>query len=123
LTRAVKGCNGFRFTLFSFLNREPLNREPSNLKYKNIVKPDFWFVYVLECANGAFYTGITKNVPARLKAHNNGTGARYTRSFGPAKLVWTERRTSKSLALKREARIKSFPKSAKTALIRNKKKK
>jgi len=82
--------------------------------------PDFWFVYMLKCANGAFYTGITKDVPARLKAHNNGTGARYTRSFGPVKLVWKERRASKSQALKREARIKSWLNSAKAALIRKK---
>ena len=83
-------------------------------------KPDFWFVYVLKCANGAFYTGITKDVPARLKAHNNGTGASYTRSFGPVKLVWTERRASKSLALKREARIKSWSSQAKAAFVRKK---
>ena len=83
-------------------------------------KPDFWFVYIMKCANGAFYTGITKDVPARLKAHNNGTGARYTRSFGPVKLVWKERRTGKSLALKREARIKSFSKTDKAALIKKK---
>ena len=85
-----------------------------------MTRPDFWFVYILKCANGAFYTGITKDVPARLKAHNNGIGARYTRSFGPVKLVWKERRSSKSLALKREARIKSWPSAAKAALARNK---
>ena len=85
-----------------------------------MTRPDFWFVYILKCANGAFYTGITKDVPARLKAHNNGTGARYTRSFGPVKLVWQERRTSKSLALQREARIKNWPSAAKAALGRKK---
>ena len=90
------------------------------LKYKKMPRPDFWFVYMLKCANGAFYTGITKDVQARLKEHNNGTGARYTRSFGPVKLVWKERRTSKSQALKREARIKSWPSPAKAALVRKK---
>ena len=75
---------------------------------------------MVKCANGAFYTGITKDVPARLKAHNNGTGGRYTRSFGPVRLIWLERRTSKSQALKREARIKSWPRSAKAALVRKK---
>lgn len=83
-------------------------------------RPDFWFVYILKCANGAFYTGIAKDIPARLKAHNNGTGARYTRSFGPVKLVWKERRTTKSLALKREAWIKSLSKTDKTALVKKK---
>ena len=83
-------------------------------------KPEFWFVYVLKCANGAFYTGVTTNIPARVKAHNNGTGARYTRSFGPVKLVWVERRSSKSLALKREARIKNLSKSEKAALVAKK---
>ncbi|HAF94968.1 MAG: hypothetical protein A2021_08115 [Elusimicrobia bacterium GWF2_52_66] len=85
-----------------------------------MTKPDFWFVYMLKCANGAFYTGITKDIPARLKAHNNGTGARYTRSFGPVKLVWNERRSSKSQALKREASIKSRSAGAKAAMARSK---
>ena len=83
-------------------------------------RPDVWFVYILKCANGAFYTGITKNIPARVKAHNDGTGARYTRSFGPVKLVWREKRASKSLALRREARIKSLSNPAKAALVRKK---
>ncbi|HAH31391.1 MAG TPA: hypothetical protein DCL44_03650 [Elusimicrobia bacterium] len=81
-------------------------------------KPDFWFVYILKCANGAFYTGITKDVAARVAAHNNGTGARYTRSFGPVKLVWQERRTNKSLALKREAKIKSWSRENKSAFCK-----
>jgi len=77
-----------------------------------------WFVYVVECANGAFYTGITCDVVRRMEQHNSGRGAKYTRAFGPVKLVWLERsRGGQSAALKREALVRRLPRAQKARLI------
>lgn len=75
-------------------------------------------VYLLSCADGTLYCGIAKNAEARLKAHNAGKGAKYTRSRLPVKIVYTETVTDKSTALKREIAIKRMPREQKLALIR-----
>ena len=77
------------------------------------------FVYLLECSDKSFYCGYTKNLAARVEAHNNGTGARYTRSHRPVKLVYFERKRGIGAALKRELEIKSFPRKKKIELIKN----
>jgi predicted GIY-YIG superfamily endonuclease len=79
---------------------------------------EVWFVYVLRCAEGTLYTGITKDVTRRIQQHNNGTASRYTRSRRPVKLVYQETQRSRSLALKREAAIKLLTRKQKLALIR-----
>jgi predicted GIY-YIG superfamily endonuclease len=79
---------------------------------------DHWFVYLLQCADGSLYTGVTKDVSRRCQQHNAGTASRYTRSRLPVELVYKERRTSRSLALKREAAIKAMSRLEKLALIR-----
>ena len=76
-----------------------------------------WFVYILRCAGGSLYTGISKDVPRRLEQHNPGTASRYTRSRLPVKLVYQEGQTSRSLALKRELAIKALPRQQKEAMI------
>ena len=83
---------------------------------------DPWFVYILRCADGSLYTGITKEVNRRCQQHNNGTASRYTRSRRPTKLVWQEAHPSRSSALKREAAIKAMTRREKMALIRLRKK-
>lgn len=75
-----------------------------------------WTVYILRCADHTLYTGITNDLAARLKKHENGTGAKYTKGRGPFTLAYAERLDSRSLALKREAAIKALDKSAKTCL-------
>jgi predicted GIY-YIG superfamily endonuclease len=77
-----------------------------------------WFVYLLRCADGSLCTGVTKDVSRRCQQHNAGTASRYTRSRLPVELVYKERRTSRSLALKREAAIKAMSRLEKLALIR-----
>jgi putative endonuclease len=77
-----------------------------------------WFVYIVKCSNGAFYTGITTDVERRVSEHNSGQGASYTRSFGPVKLLWTEIHKSRSSAQKREAAIKKLSASEKAELIK-----
>ncbi|WP_177419243.1 GIY-YIG nuclease family protein [endosymbiont of Lamellibrachia barhami] len=50
---------------------------------------DFWHVYILKCCDGSLYTGIAKDVAARVKKHNSGQGAKYTRSRLPVDLLYT----------------------------------
>ena len=81
-----------------------------------------WFVYIVRCADGTLYTGITKDVKRRCQQHNAGCASRYTRSRCPTKLVWQETQASQSSALKREAAIKAMARKEKLALIRLRKK-
>jgi len=74
-------------------------------------------VYVLRCGDGSLYTGITNDLERRLAAHRAGTASRYTRSRRPVRLVYRERRRSRSAALKREAAIKRLPRAAKLRII------
>ncbi|MDR1292419.1 MAG: GIY-YIG nuclease family protein, partial [Clostridiales Family XIII bacterium] len=75
------------------------------------------YVYIAECADGTYYTGYTTDVKSRAKAHNEGKGAKYTRSRRPVKITYTETFDEKSEALKREAAIKRMSRKAKAALI------
>jgi predicted GIY-YIG superfamily endonuclease len=76
-----------------------------------------WFVYVVRCRDGSLYTGISTDVPARVAAHNEGRGARYTRSRRPVALVYVERRRLRSTALRRELAIKALSRTQKVLLI------
>jgi putative endonuclease len=76
-----------------------------------------YFCYVVECANGAYYTGWTVDPARRLKQHNAGKGARYTRLYGPVRLVYVEAVPNRNVALKREAEIKKLKHTGKSALI------
>jgi len=75
------------------------------------------FTYILECSDGSFYTGWTNNLERRVKAHNAGKGAKYTRGRGPLELVYLEVHDTKSEAMSREARIKRFTKREKLNLL------
>ena len=76
-----------------------------------------WTVYILECVDNTLYTGIARDLTARLKKHANGTGAKYTRGRGPHKVVYTELRRTKGAALKREAAIKALDRPRKLKLV------
>ena len=76
-----------------------------------------WTVYILECGDGTLYTGITDDLPKRLKAHAEGKGAKYTRGRGPLKLRYREVVADKSGALKREYALKRLRKTEKMAII------
>jgi len=78
---------------------------------------DRWFVYLLRCADGTLYTGITKDLERRCRQHDAGTASRYTRSRRPTSLVYRESHASRSLALKREAAIKALSRQQKDLLI------
>ncbi len=76
-----------------------------------------WFLYILRCADGTFYTGITNNLERRFKTHNEGKGARYTRTRRPVELIYQEKLKSRTCALVRECAVKALPRKAKEALI------
>lgn len=80
-------------------------------------RPQCWFLYMLECRDRSLYTGITNDLDARLKKHNAGRGARYTRGRLPVRLVFSEPCAGKSEALKREYAVKRLSRREKLALI------
>ncbi|MFA5138395.1 MAG: GIY-YIG nuclease family protein [Elusimicrobiota bacterium] len=75
-----------------------------------------WSVYVLRCAGDTLYTGVAKDVEARLKQHRSGRGAAYTKTHLPVELVYREDGYTRSGALIREAAVKALPKQKKEAL-------
>lgn len=76
-----------------------------------------WKLYMIRCADGSLYTGITTDAQRRLEEHRTGKGAKYTRGRGPLELVYIEECEDKSAALKRELEIKALPRSEKLKLI------
>jgi len=76
-----------------------------------------WFVYVLLCSNGSFYTGISNNPKKRFNEHKNGKGGKFTRSFKPLKIIHLEKYKTKEGAMKRESLIKSWNRSNKIKML------
>lgn len=74
-------------------------------------------VYIIECADGSLYTGITTNIERRFKEHVAGTASKYTRARIAKRVVYTESCASRSTASQREAAIKKLPRAAKQKLI------
>jgi putative endonuclease len=74
-------------------------------------------VYILQCADGTLYTGWTADLERRLRAHNSGQGARYTRGRRPARLVYQEEQPTRSAAQRREAAIRRLARADKLQLI------
>jgi putative endonuclease len=80
-------------------------------------RPRAWHVYLLRCADGTLYCGITNNLKKRTAAHNCGKGAKYTRSRGPVVIVWSKRCASMSAALKLEYKTKQLTRAEKGRLF------
>ena len=76
-----------------------------------------WFVYLVRCRDGTLYTGVTIDPEARVRAHNAGRGARYTRARRPVVLVHAEPARGRSRALCRESAIKRWPRARKERLV------
>jgi len=72
-----------------------------------------WYVYILECGDGSFYTGVTNNIDARIKAHVEGKGSKYVYNKGFKKLLRTKQCKDKSEACKCEYVIKQLPRNKK----------
>ena len=98
-------------------------------KYKRMIagmkkngKAD-WAVYILRCSDGSLYTGTTNDIDRRVKMHNAGQGAKYTKTRRPVTIVFQKKRMTRSQALIRECAIKSLPKKEKEALVSKRRKK
>ncbi|MBI3903530.1 MAG: GIY-YIG nuclease family protein [Nitrosomonadales bacterium] len=76
-----------------------------------------WQCYLLQCADGTLYCGISNDLDKRLAAHNAGEGAKYTRGRTPVKLLHVEQCSDKSAALRRELEIKNLSRAAKLLLV------
>ena len=76
-----------------------------------------WHVYIIECSDGSLYTGITNDLDRRITAHNDGRGAKYTKSRRPVRLRYSEPAADRKNASKREYAIKSLRKAEKMRLI------
>jgi putative endonuclease len=78
-----------------------------------------YYCYILECADGTYYTGWSKDPERRLEQHNAGRGARYTRSRRPLTLVFLEEHPSQGAAMQREIAIKRLSHAEKQAMVQN----
>ena len=75
-----------------------------------------WVVYMVRCSDRTLYTGCTNELEKRLRAHNAGKGAKYTKSRLPVKLVWWMPVADRSAALRFEAEVKNYSKKDKEEL-------
>ena len=82
-----------------------------------------YFVYMLKCGDGSFYTGSTSDVERRFNEHTAGKGSAYTRSRLPVKLIFTEPHANRAAAQKREAQLKSWTRAEKQVFVKEDKKK
>jgi putative endonuclease len=79
---------------------------------------NYW-VYILLCENGAYYTGYTNDLETRYQQHLSGKGAKYTRSFKPIKIAQSWEVSDKSTAMKMEAHLKKLTRKEKEKMILN----
>ena len=86
-------------------------------KRKRFIRTGKFYVYIVRCADGTYYTGYTPSLRRRIKLHNAGKGAKYTRQHRPVKLVWYEKYRYFKLAFKREMAIKKLSRACKEKLI------
>lgn len=79
------------------------------------------YTYIVECSDGTLYTGWTNDIEKRIKTHNEGKGAKYTRCRTPVKLVYLEESETKQQAMHKEAKIKRLSRQKKEQLIKERK--
>jgi len=84
---------------------------------RKIKRTGSFFVYIVQCTKGTYYTGYTSDLEKRIRLHNNGTGAKYLRGKGPVKLVYTREYIYYKNAVKAEVAIKQLTKKQKEELI------
>ena len=86
------------------------------LKNENV---RLWWVYIVECVDNTYYTGITPDINKRIEKHNSGVGAKYTKFRKPVKLLYYEKHENRSQATKKEIQIKKLTHNQKKELINN----
>ena len=90
------------------------------IKPKTPKKESRNFVYIVECSDGTLYTGWANHLEERIKAHNEGRGAKYTKSRRPVELVWYRSFPTKEEAMREEWRIKHLTREQKIVLLSEK---
>ena len=80
-----------------------------------------FYVYIVECCDGTYYTGYTPDIERRVDVHNKGRGAKYTRDRRPVKLVWHKEYRYFKKAFMEEKRIKKFTRAKKQELVNSEK--
>lgn len=78
-----------------------------------------WFVYLVECADGSYYCGVTNNLDKRIKVHNSGKGAKYTKTRLPVRLICHSKPLTKSNAYKLEYKVKKQKRRNKIAFLKS----
>ena len=79
------------------------------------------YTYMLKCKDGTYYIGYTNDLEKRVKAHNEGKGAKYTKGRGPVELIYYEEYEEKNIAMRREWEMKKLTRSQKEELCKSKK--
>jgi putative endonuclease len=82
-----------------------------------------FMVYIVRCCDGTFYTGYTRDLKARVRLHNAGRGAKYTRARRPVRLIFHETFATQAEAMRRECEIKRLPRARKAELVKRRRKK
>ena len=104
MLRIIESC------IVKMENREKKTETKRKIQMKNVT-------YILKCNDNSLYTGWTNDITHRLKMHNEGKGAKYTRGRGPVELVYLEEFETKQEAMSREAKIKRLTRKEKLLLI------
>lgn len=86
---------------------------------QEIASSPLWWLYILECKDGAFYTGIALDVDERYRQHCEGKGARYTRMNPPVRIIIKQAFPDRSSAMRAEAMVKRLPRAEKIVWINN----
>ncbi len=76
-----------------------------------------WVVYLLRCRDGSLYCGITNDLYNRVQKHNEGKGAKYSRTKRPVTVAWVEKASNKITAMKREYQVRKLTKAEKEQLV------
>jgi putative endonuclease len=87
-------------------------------KKRTIKREDNFFVYIVQCRNGTYYTGYTNNLQNRIALHNSGNGAKYLRGKLPVKLVYSKEYHYYKNVLRAERSLKKLTRAQKTNLIK-----
>lgn len=96
--------------------KKVINTDINNMNNEANPQEQAAYTYMVRCQDGSLYTGWTNNLEKRVKAHNEGKGAKYTRNRRPVELVYAEMHETKQEAMSREAKIKRFTKKEKEEL-------
>ncbi|MBL7071086.1 MAG: GIY-YIG nuclease family protein [Candidatus Omnitrophica bacterium] len=117
----MEGSSPSRLTKFCFAKFGPVaalrNATSRSILAAEGPSNNMWHVYILKCSDNSLYTGVTNDLPGRVKRHNQRRGGAYTRSRTPVKLIHSEECATKSQALKRELEIKDLSREKKLLLI------